>query len=453
MEHKEDEDWIRVDLVAGETYEIGLAGSGDNGAADTILTIFNSAGERVARNDDIDTVAGNLNSMVTFSPDSSGIYYISASSYTANPAQDNSGDYVVTVAGGDGDHLSGADNDDELNGAGGDDSLAGGAGADMLRGGAGFDIAHYRESDAGVEVSLLDGTGLGGHAEGDTLAGIEALEGSEHVDTLIGDEGDNWLFGNAGDDELDGGGGDDWLYGGPGRNYLEGGAGADVIIGMDGYTDTDYDFAIYVSSDAGVEVRLDEGIARGGHAEGDILVGIESIVGSDHDDILVGDSAENWLVGHAGDDVLISRGLDFNTAVNYFEYLEGGPGADTLIGGNGIDIIGYFESEAGVEVRLYDGTAKGGEAEGDTFESIDGLIGSNYDDILSGTNEFNWLDGLGGNDIIEGREGDDTLIAGPGNDDLDGGEGNDWLNGGMTSSGRRCAQGWYRHRYGRLLWF
>ena len=93
----------------------------------------------------------------------------------------------------------------------------------MLRGGAGFDIAHYRESDAGVEVSLLDGTGLGGHAEGDTLADIEALEGSEHLDKLTGDEGENWLFGNAGNDELDGGEGDDWLYGGPGYNILEGG--------------------------------------------------------------------------------------------------------------------------------------------------------------------------------------------------------------------------------------
>ena len=92
-------------------------------------------------------------------------------------------------------------------------------------GGAGFDIVRYSASDAGVEVSLQDGTGTGGHAEGDTLTDIEALEGSEHDDELTGDAGENWLFGNAGDDELDGGEGDDWLEGGAGYNILEGGGG------------------------------------------------------------------------------------------------------------------------------------------------------------------------------------------------------------------------------------
>ena len=154
-----DEDWIRVDLVAGETYEINLAGMGDNGSMDTILKIYNSAGELVASNDDVDIGTGNLNSMVTYSPDSSGTFYISASSYVLNTSQDNSGDYAVTVSGSsDSGKLSGSDDADELDGAGGDDSLAGGAGADMLGGAAGFDIARYQESDAGVEVSLLDGT-------------------------------------------------------------------------------------------------------------------------------------------------------------------------------------------------------------------------------------------------------------------------------------------------------
>ena len=34
----------------------------------------------------------------------------------------------------------------------------------------------------------------------------------------------------------------------------------------------------------------------------------------------------------------------------------------------------------GVEVRLYDGVGQGGDAEGDTFENIEGLRGSRYDD-------------------------------------------------------------------------
>ena len=433
LDTRDDEDWIRIDLVAGETYEINLAGSGDNGAADTILEVFNSDGERVARNDDIDTAGGNLNSMVTYTPDSSGAYYISASSYAANPAQNNSGDYVVTVSGsGDSDKLSGTDADEELDGGAGDDLLEGGAGADMLMGGAGFDIASYRTSDAGVEVSLQDGTGLGGHAEGDTLADIEALEGSDHDDVLTGDDGANWLFGNAGNDELDGGGGDDWLYGGAGYNIMEGGAGADMIIGMDGLSFTDFDSVSYKSSDAGVEVRLDEGVAGGGHADGDTLVGIEGLIGSDYDDILVGRYGGNELIGGDGNDLLISRGSDF---ISGYDWLEGGPGADILIGGDGNDYAGYSESEAGVEVRLYDGTAKGGDAEGDTFEDIEHLWGSKNDDVLAGDHGDNWIFGQGGNDVMQGREGDDYLSgdgfqSAGGDDELDGGEGNDWLNGG-----------------------
>ena len=432
LDTRDDEDWIRIDLVAGETYEINLAGSGDNGAADTILEVFNSDGERVARNDDIDTAGGNLNSMVTFTPDSSGIYYISASSYAANPAQNNSGDYVVTVSGrGDSDKLSGTDADEELDGGAGDDLLEGGAGADMLMGGAGFDIASYRTSDAGVEVSLQDGTGMGGHAEGDTLTGIEALEGSDHDDTLTGDEGDNWLLGNAGYDQLDGGEGDDWLDGGAGYNILEGGAGADVLQGLEGITYTadfeiNFDTASYASSDAGVEVRLDEGVAGGGHADGDTLVGIEGLTGSDYDDILVGRYGGNELIGGDGNDLLISRGNDF---ISGYDWLEGGPGADILIGGDGNDHAVYLTSEAGVEVRLYDGTAKGGDAEGDTFEDIEHLWGSKNDDVLAGDHGDNWIIGQGGNDVMQGREGDDYLEGGPGTDMLDGGDGNDFLQG------------------------
>ena len=83
-----------------------------------------------------------------------------------------------------------------------------------------------------------------------------------------------------------------------------------MLRGLEVLTFTDYDTVSYASSDAAVEVRLDEGVVRGGHAEGDTLVGIEGIIGSDHDDILVGNFETNELIGNAGDDVLISRGHD-----------------------------------------------------------------------------------------------------------------------------------------------
>ena len=73
-----DEDWVRIELQEGLTYEISLTGNGADGTDDTILRIYNSAGVQVAMNDDVDLAAGNLFSMLDFTPESSGTYYISA---------------------------------------------------------------------------------------------------------------------------------------------------------------------------------------------------------------------------------------------------------------------------------------------------------------------------------------------------------------------------------------
>ena len=67
------------------------------------------------------------------------------------------------------------------------DYLEGGFGADVIDGGDGFDIAGYELSDAGVTIDLATGTAQGGHAEGDTLTGIELIVGSSYADRLTGD--------------------------------------------------------------------------------------------------------------------------------------------------------------------------------------------------------------------------------------------------------------------------
>ena len=42
------------------------------------------------------------------------------------------------------------------------------------------------------------------------------------------------------------------------------------------------------SSDAGVTVNLEDDTSEGGHAEGDVIVNVENIRGSDHEDVLTG---------------------------------------------------------------------------------------------------------------------------------------------------------------------
>ena len=534
LDDKSDEDWIRVELVAGNAYTITLGGTGPDAGTDTVLRLYDSEGEQVAFNDDVDHAAGKVNSLVTFTPAMTGTYYIGAGAYRGNPNQDNSGRYQVTVydaeaAAGltitgteeaDNGHneLVGGPGDDVLDGGAGYDWLEGGAGADVIRGGPGAAMARYRYSDAGVEVNLEEGTARGGHAEGDTFPGkinygsfdanaelvavtrdsdIKDLLGSAYDDILVGNRNDNRLFGYYGDDELDGREGGDLLYGGPGADSIKGGDGVDN--------------ASYIFSDAAVQVRLHDGTARGGEAQGDTFPGtmmvgytdpdgsfmlvevpdIENLTGSEYADILVGAHGDNVLVGWVGDDILDGRegddglhggegndelhggegddvlaggngddhlqggegddqlfGSDGNDELHGGEgddLLVGGAGEDTLTGGTGLDTAYYLLSDAGVEVRLYDGVARGGDAEGDTFSGvqiiefpdaggatgqvevsdIERLYGSNYDDILVGDRGDNLLHGFSGADELQGREGDDVLEGGAGGDALSGGPGID----------------------------
>ena len=51
----------------------------------------------IVTNDDIDTANGVFDSRLIFTPTTSGTYYLSAGSYSANPNKDNSGAYSLTV--------------------------------------------------------------------------------------------------------------------------------------------------------------------------------------------------------------------------------------------------------------------------------------------------------------------------------------------------------------------
>lgn len=305
------------------------------------------------------------------------------------------GDSIDTLIGGDGndelfgdfgddimrggtgnDRLLGADGNDDMQGGDGDDTLIGGAGADALDGGAGNDTADYT---AGGPVLVDLGTGAtNGAAIGDTFIGIENLRGSAEGDVLIGDDNANIFFGTA---------------------------GADVMIGKGGA-----DTADYTASAAGIIARLSDSAtsaapSTGGDAEGDQLVEIENILGTDFDDILFGNSSTNLLFGGGGDDQLL--GLD---------------GADALIGGDGFDRAVYANSATGVTVvynAAGDAAGIGGEAQGDQLSTVEGIIGSNFNDVFIGHGGANHFEGLDGNDHFRGGAGPDTMIGGAGFDTVD----------------------------------
>jgi Ca2+-binding RTX toxin-like protein len=307
------------------------------------------------------------------------------------------------------DLISGLGGNDSLYGGNGNDTLIGGTGADRLEGGSGTDTADYSGSTAGVTVSLSGGTGSGGEAQGDTLVSIEYLVGSGFGDSLTGSTSANLLDGGAGNDVIDGGSGTD---------TLRGGAGADTIYGGSG-TDT----ADYSTSGAGVNVNLTTGTGTGGDAQGDALSAIEYLVGSDHDDTLTGNSSSNRLDGGEGNDSLYGgSGTDTLYGGDGDDLLNGGSGADALYGGAGTDTADYSGAGSGVTLSLASGTGSGGDADDDTFSSIENVIGSGFNDQITGSTGQNYLAGGDGRDVLYGGDSDDTLAGGAGIDTLYGGE-------------------------------
>lgn len=286
-----------------------------------------------------------------------------------------------------------------------EDELEGGIGDDYLDGGEGFDAAYYENATGSVTVDLAAGTASGADGN-DTLVRIEGVAGSAFADTLSGDDGDNGF---------------------------RGGAGADVIDGRGGVDTVTYD-----TSDAAVQVNLNNGTATGGHAAGDRLSNIENVEGSAFNDFIQGNAADNLIEGgdgfdqqrgNAGNDQLFGEGGD--------DLLRGGTGVDHFDGGANTsedtvqgfgDRISFFELTAtqGVIANISTGIiANDGFGNAETMTGIESL-GSNtaFNDSFTGDEGRNYLFvdvgdeafGLGGDDVIFGSSVARIVHGGAGDD-------------------------------------
>jgi Ca2+-binding RTX toxin-like protein len=349
-----------------------------------------------------------------------------------------------------------------LTGLAGNDTLNGGAGADTMVGGVGNDT--YVVDNAGDVVTELDGEGTDtvqsslsfslaalAFVENLTLTGTSALAGTGNAldNVLTGNSGANALTGLAGNDMLNGGTGADTMMGGLGNdtyvvdnagdvvtenanegidtvqaavthtlagnvenltltgngningtgnaldNVIVGNGGNNILAGLggsdalDGGTGTDT--ASYAASPSAVTVSLAAGTSSGGDAEGDTLISIENLTGSGLNDTLEGNGANN-----------------------------------TLNGGAGTDTVSYEHAGAAVTVSLAVGAAQNtGGAGTDTLSSFENLMGSAFDDALTGSSVANVLMGLAGNDTLNGGGGADALVGGAGNDIMNGNGGSD----------------------------
>jgi Ca2+-binding RTX toxin-like protein len=304
--------------------------------------------------------------------------------------------------------ISGSDGDDKIFGGAGEDQLFGNGGNDVLTGGAGADkltgsgspvssaTASYADSKSAVTLNLNSNNGIlaqssiGSDADGDVFSQIDNLIGSAFDDVLIGDAFKNTIDGGAGDD------------------FINGNGDADKIIG--GAHGPRGDTVTYITSGPGVTVNLALTTAQvggTGDSVGDILSGIENVIGSDVSDKITGDKNNNVI--------------------------EGGNGGDTLDGGAGKDTVSYAGSNSSVTVYLNGANiadnVSGGHADDDLIKNFENLTGSAYGDSLGGDTGDNVIYGLDGGDFIGGYDGNDTLRGGIGNDNLAGLIGNDIIFG------------------------
>ncbi|MBK8816585.1 MAG: VCBS repeat-containing protein [Methylococcaceae bacterium] len=322
-------------------------------------------------------------------------------------------------------NLIGSDFNDNLIGNSGNNVFIGGAGNDFINGGEGNDWISFTNLVNSVSVALGDfgGSAFSSTTGNDSLVNIENIIGSDFGDFLTGNSKSNNFIGGKGNDQINGRDGNDTadystaktgvkvnlgietqqntlgagldtlisienikgsdfndsLNGNTLTNLFVGGLGDDVIDGKEGR-----DTASFYSAKTGVNVNL--GITGQQNTEGagkDTLISIENLVGSQFNDTLIGNAERNVIEGNLGNDF--------------------------IDGGDGIDWASYRSALAGVTVNLgvlnQQNTVNAGL---DTLKNIENLIGSQYDDTLTGNAASNVFIGGLGNDLINGGDGIDT---------------------------------------------
>lgn len=238
-------------------------------------------------------------------------------------------------------------------------------------------------------------------------------------DEVYGYDGDDVLIGWTGNDVLVGGRGNDVLIGG--LLNVQGGIGTVELSGNDtasyegSYAAVSVDlsdFSLINLDIAGLELALTgASVGEGGDAEGDILVGITNLVGSDFSDTLIGNQNSNRLIGGSGADYLDGRaGADI---------MIGGVSSDTYIVDNAedrvIELAGEGDADRVVTSVSY---ALSSTAEIEFFNAADpastaaiNLVGNDFRQVMVGNAGDNILNGGGGADVMAGREGDDAYIV------------------------------------------
>ena len=400
----------------------------------------------------------------------------------------------------------GGEGDDEVIGGEAYNTLSGGpAGADIICGGLGVDTVDYSDRTTAVRVSLDGALDTDPNIGGATPAREDCREitdtPSPGVPTLpdqgardcvpndgadadadgvaeerdcVGEDVEN-VLGGAGDDTLVGNDPDariaesprveprgfNRLMGGPGNDLLDGRFAPDVFEGGDGV-----DTVSYALRSVAVNATID-GVADDGDAVGpiggdleptdgrrdNIEADVENVEGGAGHDLLRGNADANRLGGGPGDDTIFGgdgggpddalsggpgddrvhggAGGDLVLGGDGDDFLDGGPGADELGGDGGNDRLA---GRAGPDF-IAGGTDSDIADYSDATQAVTVSLNGVPEDGGEGEMDNVALDvegAMGGtdSDVLTGNEGPGTFIGGDGDDRIDPGGGADAVNGG-----------------------
>ena len=260
-------------------------------------------------------------------------------------------------------------------------------------------VVRDNPTTAGPDANYLRYTGgdhvvLGGSEGSDFLrAGIgdDTLYGDGGNDRLEGDFGNDIINGGDGDDIITDRGGDDNIKGGAGNDAIHAGPGLDLVLAGAGK-----DFVV-LGTDEGSEVFAGEGddfvlgnknaerlLGNEGNdwletgtfdgAPGDNFDEVFAHDGVDGHDVFLGDGGFDEFIGEGGDDIMV-----------------GSAGRGKMAGMSGFDWATYKDNTFAVDANLSipivfdEAPTLPANASLDEYESMEGLSGSAFDDVLTGT--------------------------------------------------------------------
>lgn len=143
--------------------------------------------------------------------------------------------------------------------------------------------------------------------------------------------------------------------------------------------------------------------------------GNDRMWGNSGDDVMHGGAGDDELYGGKGNDTLSDgEGDDHVDGNSGDDHVVAGEGNDVYDGGSGFDTVDFSNATRGMMVNLNQHVAEGMGK--DQLDSIEGVVGSKFDDNITGNKEANVLNGGDGNDVIRGLGGADTLTGGDGHD-------------------------------------